>query len=145
MIESGKVNLSFVIFSMSMCLILSTAAKFLSLSISCVFKEDNSGQRKMLIPEGKSGVSQRKSQFQRQEVNDDDGWNAMFSMCKRCINNSLALNWVFLWRKALKNSTGSDACFSKGGVAEAFKISCFLWTSNRLNPGSFSSFSFDVF
>ncbi len=71
---------------------LSTAAEFLSLSISCVFKEDNSGQKKMLIPEGKSGVSQRKSQFQRQEVNDDDGWNAMFSMCRQCINNSLALN-----------------------------------------------------
>lgn len=61
---------------------------------------------------------------------------------RRCIRNSFALNWVFFWRKDLKNSFGSEAGKSYGGGAEAFKIIFFLWVSNQLKPGSSSSFSF---
>ena len=60
MTVSGKKNY-FVSFSMSVTFILSTKAKDRSRSISVEFKEDFSGQKRMLTPEGKSGVSHRKS------------------------------------------------------------------------------------
>ena len=74
MTVSGKENFSFVNFSISVAFILSTKAKDRSRSISVEFKEDISGQKKMLTPEGKSGdVSHRKSQFHRQVMKVDDG------------------------------------------------------------------------
>jgi len=73
MTVSGKDNFSFVSFSISVAFILSTKAKDRSRSISVEFKEDISGQKKMLTPEGKSGVSHRKSQFHRKVVKCDDG------------------------------------------------------------------------
>jgi hypothetical protein len=73
MTVSGKENFSFVSFSISVAFIISTKAKDWSRSISVEFKEDISGQKKMLTPEGRSGVSHRKSQFHRQVMKVDDG------------------------------------------------------------------------
>ena len=58
---------------MSECLILSTAARFLSFSISEELIDEISGQKKMLIPDGRSGVNRRKSQFHKHVVNDEVG------------------------------------------------------------------------
>jgi len=69
----GKENFSLEDFSRSYCLILSTAARFLSFSISEEFIDEISGQKKMLIPDGRSGVNQRKSQFHKHVVNDEVG------------------------------------------------------------------------
>jgi len=68
---------------MSVCLILSTNAKFRSRSNSKEFNDEISGQKKILSPDGKSGVSHRKSLIQRQLVKDEDGWNDMLSICNR--------------------------------------------------------------
>jgi hypothetical protein len=73
MTVSGKEKFSFVSFSMSVAFILSIKAKDRSRSISVEFNEDISGQKKLLTPEGKSGVSHRKPQFHRQGVKGDDG------------------------------------------------------------------------
>jgi len=81
--DSGKANFSLDTLSISEVLIFSTAARFLSFSISCEFSDDNSGQKKILMPDGRSGVNQRKSQFQRQDEKVEDGWNAILSMWRR--------------------------------------------------------------
>jgi hypothetical protein len=73
-------HFSFEILSIPESLILSTAAKFQSFSISCEFRDDNSGQKKMLMPDGRSGLTQRKSQFKRQDEKAEEGWRAILSM-----------------------------------------------------------------
>jgi hypothetical protein len=73
MTVSGQGKFSFVSFSMSVTFTLSTKAKDRSRSISVEFNEDISGQKKMLTPAGKSGISHRKSQSHRQVVKGDDG------------------------------------------------------------------------
>jgi len=68
-----------VSFSISNILTLSPSANRRYFSISLAFDDFVSGQKKMLIPEGVSGRSQKNLQFQRLLINDELGLNATFS------------------------------------------------------------------
>jgi hypothetical protein len=60
---------------------LSANANRRSFSISDAFEDFVSGQKKILIPEGKSGRSQKNLQFQRLLMNDELGLKETFSDC----------------------------------------------------------------
>jgi hypothetical protein len=64
---------------MSEIFTLSANAKSRSFSISLALDDLVSGQKKMLMPEGVSGRSQKYSQFQRLLINEELGLNATFS------------------------------------------------------------------
>ncbi len=86
-IVCGKVSFCFGSLSISSCFILSASVKLRSRSMSFEFRVDVSGQKKMLVPEGKSGVSQRNSQFQRQAIKCEFGLKLISS------NKSRAYLW----------------------------------------------------
>ncbi len=77
---------------MSPAFTLSTRAKFRSLSNSVAFIDFVSGQKKILSPEGESGIIQKKSLFQRLDINVVLGLKDILSKWKLCVIISLALN-----------------------------------------------------
>jgi len=74
---------------------LSANANILSFSISLALDDFVSGQKNILIPEGVSGKSQKKSQFHRMLMKKELGLKATFSASSLCKIISLALNWLF--------------------------------------------------
>jgi len=94
-------NFCFDNFSMSEIFTLSANADNRFFSISFAFDDFVSGQKKILMPEGVSGNSQKNSQFHKLLMNEEFGLNATFLDCNLWMIMSLALNWLFLAKNAV--------------------------------------------
>ena len=75
----GMYNFCFGNFLMPDKFTLSANANSLSFSMSEALAELVSGQKKILMPDGVSGKSQKKSQFHKLLTNDDPGLKEIFS------------------------------------------------------------------